>query len=83
MSMGRAFIMVGYFMGLGYAVAKSGADKKIAKAVKTGYTELVRYTKEIPAPVMPAIVFHGEGCPGHTTGLPAASCLKEGDAKSG
>lgn len=46
----RPLVVIGYFGGLGYAFAKSGLDKRLAKAVKQGYTELVRYTKTIDQP---------------------------------
>jgi len=47
MSMGKALLVAGYFGALGYGVAKSGADKKIALAIKNGYTALVQYTSEV------------------------------------
>lgn len=28
----------------------------------------------------PELVFHGAGCPGHTTGLPAGCCMADTDA---
>lgn len=50
MSMGKALVVVGYFGGLGYLFAKTGADKQVGRLIKHTYTEIVRYTKEIDSP---------------------------------
>lgn len=64
----KGLVVVGYFMGLGYAIAKTGADKKIAQAVKRGYTELVRYTSEVAAPVQVHIELVNTGLPAEISG---------------
>ena len=50
MSVGKALLVAGYFGALGYTVAKSGLDKRIAISVKKGYTSLISYTAEISPP---------------------------------
>jgi hypothetical protein len=71
-----------YFGLIGYTIGKKEIDKKVAKGIRQAYTGLARYTAvtmtDAVRPQPLELVFHGTGCPGHTTGMPAETCLYAG-----
>jgi uncharacterized tellurite resistance protein B-like protein len=56
----RGMIAAAYFMAIGYALAKTGADEELREIAIESYRRLVKHTMQISREEQPALVSAAE-----------------------